>query len=140
MEATKEAFINLIGRIVHEQMNEDQQTQFDIDGKEIIETIFQPAPIREKDDLKTTSTFGISHAALDAFNAATGFGSLVASCLALYIEFKSKKKKPLKDRVNKLEFLEQLKERLSKQDMDSKLIKAIDEKYGDELIDILDNL
>jgi hypothetical protein len=140
MTPYQKEFIELIGRIVHEYMSEDQQTQFDIDGKEMIGSLFIQGHKIKGDNLKNIPVLGISSSALDVFNATTGFGALVVSCIALYIEFKKKKKKPLKEQLERLEYLAALKESLRKHNMPPELVESIHKKYGEELIDILNEL
>lgn len=139
MPIERDQFVDLISTIVHSEMDEDEQAQFDIEGPDMFDSLFDPDS-EQDDDAGAIFRYGISPEALTTIKVVTEFGALIISCITLYLKLQEMKDQGLKKKMDKLELVAKLKTEMLKQEMPAELAEKINKKYADRLSDLLDDL
>src|ERR1044072_2385689 len=84
MTNVRDLFIDMVSHIIHQELDDIQQTQYSIEGEEIIASLFasnQFPEYFEEDEL--IFDFGIAPTALDIKAAGITFIDIIKSCFSL---------------------------------------------------------
>lgn len=139
MNTAPKPFIDLIGQIVETEMDEYQKAFFQLEGADTINRLWILKDQSEEITPQQLQEVGIAPGAIEMLTFTTGFVTLAHACITCYKEIKSKNKKARsrEEKLEKLELLNTLRSKMQIQGMPTQLIEVIDKKYGEQLIDIL---
>lgn len=141
MNTGKERFTLLIEEIVYAEMDRGQQTEYELEGKDLIDRLFGEKSLEEDHTLDDNGIFiGITSDTINLIGVATGFGSLIISCISLYLDLKKNSDQHLIQEVEKIEAIRKLRDHMKDQQMSVELIDKINERYSSKIIDTLISL
>lgn len=138
MENRKE-LINLVEKIINQELNEVEIENYKIEGEELIHKILKTGNtnIVNRNFNATQSDFGLSPDIVELVKNGTTFSSVIVSIINIFLEFKKIKKSTMESQASSFEFKEKVFKTLMEQELSNDLKNKIKEKYSDHLLSLL---
>src|SRR5688500_4822602 len=104
MNTPKEKFTFLIQEIVYKEMSVDQQTEYELEGPELIDRLLNRVAYSEEKPEEAKKLFmGVSPEAIEGIKVIAEFGGLLIACISLYLEIRSRKSQRINKKMEKIE-------------------------------------
>jgi hypothetical protein len=137
----KESFKSFIEKIVENEMDETQKTQFQIEGNEYIDNLFESPESKSFDeDYDFKLDYGISPDGLKLIELGIGILPIIVSCFTLYLQYKKTDAEKLKTKLDKFELQRVFFEKMKQENVPDEFAVKLSAKYHTELAKIIEEL